>query len=234
MRLTATNFGGSDTRTRQITVADSTPPVGGLFAADAFSRTTTSGWGSADIGGAYSVQGTAANFNVATGVGTIVVPTAGLTRSALLNNASGQDVDIKFRVTADKVAAATNFVYAVARRNSASNSEYRPRILLNTNGTISVHASRLLNGTENPLGSAVVVPGLTQAPGSFVWVRAQVQGSGTTTIRVKAWADGQSEPSGWQYTTTDSSAGLQSSGSLGLRVYVGAVGLQRTDHVPLR
>ena len=107
----------------------------------------------------------------------------------------------------------------MARRNGATNSEYRPRLLLNANGTISAHASVLVNGAESPLGAAVVIPGLTQSANGWIRFRAQVTGSGPTTIRVKAWADGQAEPAAWHYTATSSSAGLQAAGSLGLRIY---------------
>jgi hypothetical protein len=48
----------------------------------------------------------------------------------------------------------------------------------------------------------------------------QVVGTNPTTIRLKAWADGQAEPSAWQYTTTDSDASLQVAGAVGLRTYI--------------
>ena len=203
MTLTATNGGGSNSVTKTVTVVPL--PAFITYAADAFGRTVSNGWGSADTGGAYTLQGTSSNFSVGSGVGSIVEPTSAQTRSALLNSPSAQDVDISFRVRANKVAAnGAYFIYAVARRNSATNSEYRPRLLLNANGTISAHASVLANGTESPLGAAVVIPGLTQSANGWIRFRAQVTGSGPTTIRVKAWADGQAEPAAWNYTATSS------------------------------
>jgi hypothetical protein len=188
-------------------------------AADAFGRTVSSGWGNADTGGIYTVQGTAGNYNVATGSGTIQVPTAGGSRSALLNNTSKRDVDIKFRVSVDQVASGGQYiVYGVGRRNGTS--EYRARLIFNTNGTVSVNGSRLNSGTESSLGTAVVVPGLTQSANSFIWVHAQMTGTSPTTINVNAWADGQSEPAGWLFTTTDSQASVQVAGSVGLRVWL--------------
>jgi PKD repeat protein len=218
--LTASNAGGSDSRTRTVTVAAVQPPAGGLVAADAFSRTNSNGWGNADVGGAYTIQGTAANYSVGGGAGNILVPAAGNSRSALLNNVSASDVDLRFRVRTDKVpAGGTSFIYAVARRNSTN--EYRPRMILNANGSVSVNASVLINNSESALGTAVVVPGVTQAAGSYIWLRAQVTGANPTTIRVKAWADGQAEPAGWNFTATNSAAALQSAGSVGLRIYMG-------------
>jgi hypothetical protein len=54
------------------------------------------------------------------------VPTAGTTRSAVLGATSARDVDIKFRVRADKVAAGgAYYIYAAVR--IIGTSEYRPR-----------------------------------------------------------------------------------------------------------
>lgn len=39
---------------------------------------------------------------------------------------------------------------------------------------------------------------------------------------MRAWADGSSEPSTWQYSATNSLGGLQVAGSFGMRVYAGS------------
>jgi large repetitive protein len=175
----------------------------------------------AEKGGLYSLAGTSSSFNVSNGSGSMNVPAAGIARGALLNSVSQRDVDLKFRVSANKVAAGgAYYVYGVARHNGGS--EYRPRLILNANGTVSVHATVLVNGTEMSLGTPVLVPGLTQSANSFIWFRAQVVGANPTTIRVKAWAAGQAEP-GWQFVTTNSSIDCQGAGSLGLRTYVSKV-----------
>jgi CSLREA domain-containing protein len=188
-------------------------------ATDSFSRSKTSTWGGADIGGLYSIVGNAANFNVNGSVGTIDLPGAGASRSVLLNDVNQQNIDIRFRVAIDKLPVGANVtIYAVARRNN--NNEYRPRITIAPNGTVSVSASVVNGGAESPLAGAIVVPGLTAAPGSFIWIHATVTGANPTTIRVKAWADGQAEPGSWQFTATNSLAALQGAGRLGLRTYV--------------
>jgi len=214
--LTVTNGGGTDSVTQQINVT--ALPAGTTYAADAFGR-TMSGWGNADLGGAYTLQGSLSNYTVGNGMGTIHLPQAGASRSAMLNTVSQRDVDIKFRVSVNQAAAGGNyFIYAAARRNG--NNEYRPRIIFNSNGTVTVNASRVNNGSESSLGTAVVVPGVTQTPGAFIWFRAQVTGANDTTIRVKAWADGQAEPAGWLFTAANAQATVQSAGSVGLRLYL--------------
>jgi PKD repeat protein len=215
--LTATNGGGQDTRTLTVQVSD---PVVGQYVIDTFGRTSTNSWGSTNPGGAYTLNGTAADFDVANGVGTMNVPTGGAMRTALLNSVSAQDVDLLVRVSVDKApAGGAYFLYGVVRRNGTN--EYRPKIRFRADGIIAVQASRVVANAETPLGNEVAVSGLAPTPGSFIWLRAQVTGTSPTTISVKAWADGQAEPSSWQFTATDSTAGLQTAGGAGLRAYIG-------------
>ena len=55
----------------------------------------------------------------------------------------------------------------------------------------------------------------------MIRVRAQFSGASPTTIRIRAWADGSPEPGTWNYTVTNSAAGLQAPGGVGLRAYIG-------------
>jgi hypothetical protein len=87
------------------------------------------------------------------------------------------------------------------------------------NGDVRVQASVVINGVETDVGPEVTVPGLSYTANSWLWFRARVSGSGPTTIRVRAWADGQVEPSTWNFTATNNASSVQSAGSLGLRVY---------------
>jgi hypothetical protein len=203
----------------QCTCPTPTPPCtcnGQTVVNDSFTREMGNGWGNADVGGAYTMFGSSGSFSVDGALGHMLVG-AGVTRGALLDSISRRDVDIKFRVKPDKPAmGGKSFVYAVARK--IGSNEYRPRVIFNPDGTVSVNASILVNGVETSLGTPVVAPGVNQS--SFVWFRAQVTGSNPTTIRVKAWQAGSSEPAGWQFTTTNSNSACQSAGGVGLRVYV--------------
>ena len=216
VKLTVGNAGGSDSRTRTVSVqAVAVVP----YAADNFGRTVSSGWGTADVGGNYTLAGNASNFSVGNGVGSIVLPAAGANRAGLLNSVAQANVEILFRVRFDKVATGGNyFAYAICRANGTN--EYRARLVLNSNGTVTVNASKLVSGSESPLGAPVVVSGLSQSANSWIWVRARVTGANPTTVSVRAWADGQSEPATWQFTATDSAATLQSAGGVGLRAYL--------------
>jgi hypothetical protein len=198
-------------------------------ATDAFARTRSSSWGGADMGGLWRLIGSASSFNVANGVGTIDLPAPGASRGAMLDEVNQMSVDIRFRVAVSKVPAGNNLiVYAVARRNT--NNEYRPRIMFQPDGSIRVGSSVLVGGSETMLGTPVILSGFKPAAGSFVWVHAQVTGASPTTIRVKAWADGQSEPAAWQYSATSSHAAVQVAGNVGLRAYLSA----KVGNAPIR
>ena len=196
-----------------------TEPTTVVYVDDTFTRTASNGWGSVPTGGAYTLQGTASNFAVAGGLGTINVPTAGATRSALLNSTSATDVDFSFSVRTDKATVGGNhYIYGVVRRNGTN--EYRVKMRFATNGNVFVSASQTINNTETLIGTEVLVPGLNHIANGIIRFRGQVTGTNPTTLRVRAWADGSAEPSTWQYTATNSAAALQGAGLLGLRVYM--------------
>src|SRR5690606_11831403 len=59
-------------------------PTSDTIAADQFSRAVTDGWGSADTGGAYSLEGETSDFNVNGSAGAMLLRGAGITRTAYL------------------------------------------------------------------------------------------------------------------------------------------------------
>lgn len=205
------------TKTATYRPASGPPPI----VQDTFGRSVTGGWGSAEVGGAYATSGNAANFSVAAGVGRMILPAAGANRGAFLSGVSTTDADVRFRVSTDKPAVG-GVIYAYGEVRRVGTSSYRPKVILRTNGEVAVHAGVVVNGAESSLGPQVTVAGLTHAAGSFIWLRAQVTGANPTTIRVKAWADGQPEPVAWQFSATNFVAALQSAGGVGLRAYMSA------------
>jgi len=99
-------------------------------------------------------------------------------------------------------------------------TEYRAKVRFATTGAVFIQATQVVNNTETSIGPEVQVPGLIRSPGQFIRLRAQFQGTSPTTIRIRAWADGTTEPTTWQYSQTDSTAALQAAGGAGLRAYV--------------
>jgi len=195
--------------------------TGTPLASDSFGRAVTNGWGSADVGGPYTLSGPMGNFTVngAAGVMALAAPSANL--AAYLGNVSALGVDERVRLQANKAAAGgSQFVYELARSNVTGVSEYRGKLRIDPSGQVYLQATKVLTNTETDLGSEVAVPGLTYIIGGNLWLRLQVAGANPTTLRMRAWADGQSEPSSWQVSVTDSEASLQTAGAVGLRAYL--------------
>ena len=75
-----------------------------------------------------------------------------------------------------------------------------------------------ISGATTTTLSQVNVPGLTYtaAPQQLL-LRLQVTGTSPTTVRAKVWLAGTAEPAAWLLTSTDSTAGLQAPGGVGVK-----------------
>jgi len=199
------------------------PPQPGTtdVAADTFGRTVTAGWGSADTGGSYSTVGPAASYAVNGSIGTMRLDTGGTNRSAILGGGSALDVDLRARVGLDRLSVGGSlWIYGVVRYSGTTSvNGYQPKLRIAPNGAVYAHAGRVVSNRESAVAPEVLVPGLLAQPGGFLWLRTQVTGSNPTAVRVKVWADGQTEPSEWHFTATDSTPELQRAGAVGLRAY---------------
>lgn len=210
--LTVTDNGGATASTSSpVTV---TAPTPGLIASDAFERSVSGGWGTADTGGAWT-HTSAGSFSVSGGTGNLSMA-AGSGPSAYLNGVSAQDVDLLSALRYDKPATATIYSSMVARR--IGTSDYRVKVR-SASGSTSLDLVRTVSGTETVLASTVV-PGFVMTPADTINLRFQAVGSGTTTLRAKVWLNGAAEPAAWTLTTTDTTAALQAPGAVGFYSYL--------------
>ena len=138
-----------------------------VYASDLFSRTLANSWGSANTGGAYTLQGTAADYDTTGTTGTIALPTGSANRSAVLASVSARDVDLSYRVAVDKVPVGGNlWSYGLVRRVNATN-EYRAILRFAAGGAVFIQASTLVNNTEASIGTEVRVTGSNAAAGQL-------------------------------------------------------------------
>jgi hypothetical protein len=186
------------------------------IALDTFSRSVTNGWGSADTGGQYSGTGSSAyRVNGSQGLISVAV---GQRLQATLAAVNAQDVDIRVRVKTDKAPAGAPSEIALLIRNRPGIGHYRARLAFAPGGSLTVMGQKFVASTNSTqgIGAAVTVPGVSYQAGGFIWLRAQVSGVNPTTVRIKAWAAGQTEPGNWQYVGTDSQSVLQTAGNVAL------------------
>jgi PKD repeat protein len=216
VKLTVTDgAGATDSVTKQVTV---TAPANQPFAVDKFARTVSNGWGSADVGGAWSLTGAASAFSVLGGSGAIRHAAAGSQVTAALGAVSSSDTDLTFGFNVDKLTAGY-YLTVSGRRVSASN-DYRARILITSANKVNVLLAKFVGGVQTTLVADRVVPGLTYTAGMPLRVRMQVSGASPTTVRMKVWAASDPEPGAWLTSTTDSTAGLQNPGGIALTSYL--------------
>jgi PKD repeat protein len=219
--LTVTDDDGATaTASRTVTASDPTgdPPP---FATDEFERTLTNQWGPADLGGTWGLTGGAsANFAVGDGTGFIRMPAPGAAPGAYLAGISSTETEVGVQVGQDKPPTGTGTSVRVQPRRLANGDGYFAAVRFVPNGSVAAKLVRLV-GTQSLLAT-VTVPGLTHQPGDTFHVRAQVTGMSPTTIRAKVWKVGTPEPSSWTVNATDSTAGLQAPGGIGLRAELGS------------
>lgn len=192
----------------------------GVFAADAFNRTVSSGLGSADIGGAWTLAGSAANFSVAPGVASFLQPKAGSGQTAYLSGAKSTDTDLQMTVATNPLPNSNGLYLTMLGRRVGTNLQYEGRARVRGDGAVLVSLA-MLTGTSTAvtLRNEVVASGVSVSAGSALKTRLQVVGTSPTTVRWKVWSEG-TEPAGWQLTATDSTAALQTAGAVGITTYL--------------
>lgn len=188
-----------------MTVSAITPKV-----SDTFTRTVSSGWGSADTGQAWSTSGGSASDYSTNGTqGLHSVTSVNVSRYTLVT-APSTDVDLRVEVATDALATGgPQYTHLVARHADVNNN-YLARAAFNTDQTVTLVIQRRVGGTQTDLVS-LTVPG-THAAGTFFVLRFQVQGA---VLRAKVWPLAEVEPGPWQVTATDSVHSAP--GSVGVR-----------------
>jgi PKD repeat protein len=217
--LTVTDDDGATSSTTK-NVTATVPPGPPVLAADVFGRTVTGGWGSADRGGAWTLSATTPNYAVTGGVGTQRLNLAGATVASYLTGPSSTTTDLSTTVALDKAATGGGVYVSVIGRRVGTTGDYRAKLRFLGDGRVSVGAYRSASGTDTQIGTVPFVPDVTYAAGDQLRVRVAVTGVSPTTVRIKVWRAGTPEPATWLVDRTDSTAGLQAPGGIGLLSYL--------------
>lgn len=200
--------GATSTTTRSVNATDPGEPPAGFSAADDFERAVTQGWGSADVGGAWTITGSAAPASVADGAGRLALA-PGSTRDLRLQGVDLQDLRMQVDFSLDQ-APSTGTGYFGLLARSGGGEDYRVRVWLRDNGTVWLvvqHGTSVLRSYQ--------VPGITRAAGDSFSMALEVTGATSTTVSTSLWRTGTTEPAAWQVTVTDA-AGPDASGSVGI------------------
>lgn len=181
---------------------------------DSFSRTETDTWGAADSSQTWTLTGTAADFDVASGYGSVTLPATGIAHLALLTSPS-PDVDLYGLVATSAIATGASLLGGLLVRAVDNNNHYMLRAEFTTSSTIIVTLRKRLAGNETVLGT--YTPSVTHVAGDFYRLRIRADGA---RLRVKFWETTEVEPGTWHIDTTDSSH--SAAGSVGTRSFSNA------------
>jgi PKD repeat protein len=221
VRLTVTDDeGATASAERQVQVTAPAQP--GVVASDTFERAVTAGLGTADVGGAWVASAGATRQSVTEGSAAFAL-VKGTNTGSYLGSVAQTSADVRTTLSLSEVPTGGGAnVYVIGRR-VAANQEYRARLRILADGSVRVAVVRVSGSTTDvPVGTEVLVPGLTYAPGMQLNVRVQVSGTGTTQLAATVWAAGSAEPATPTVSRTDTTAELQAAGSVGLTAYLSA------------
>ncbi|WP_431278375.1 hypothetical protein [Leifsonia poae] len=187
---------------------------------DTLDRVQQNGWGSAPVGGAYTVSSpTAFSANGATGVAAVPRPGASLTAS--LPSATATDADISTVVSIPTLPTTGNGVYAGVQLRSAKGSYYQATARIDAKARLLLSVSRINGSTADQTTIAaekVVAQNVTA--GQKIAIDFRVTGTDTVSTTARAWLASQTAPD-WQVSGTDATAKkLTAAGSVGLWSYV--------------
>ncbi|NYJ07459.1 outer membrane protein assembly factor BamB family protein [Petropleomorpha daqingensis] len=221
--LTVTDgSGASGSTTQTVTVGGAPPPPSdpATFAADSFQRTASGGLGIADVGGAWTALDGASRQSVSPGTARLALTAAGASTTAHLATVSQSTADMSATVSLNAAPDGGGASFYLIGRRTGVNQDYRLRARFLGDGTVRlVLTARKSSASETFLGAETVVAGLRYTPGTALHVRLQVTGTGTTTLRARAWT-GSTEPSTWTVTAADTTPSLQGAGSVGVGAYL--------------
>lgn len=191
------------------------PPV----VLDTFSRTVGSGFGSAELGGAWTTSGAT---SVANGAGQLPAQ-PGKGPAANIRVAS-ENVDVQAVVSFDDVGDADggtgNGSYLSVTSRDSGKGSYLTQFAIQ-NGRVKISPlARVPPAPDVALGQDLTM--VVVKPNEQLRLRVQVTGGLPTRLRAKAWKASEPEPAEWQSSVVDNSPALQQAGRVGIHHYLSA------------
>lgn len=169
---------------------------GTISGAEAWTATTSNGWGIPDAGISWSLDGSASDWSSSGGIGQVAMATANLFRTAELVGANARNGEATFVCAAPVVATGAALVNSLAVRRSAA-AQILFSVDFGTGGTLGVRIKRQVGAGINDIGSATIG---TYTATQRIKVRCQWDGQ---DMRIRAWPEASAEPTTWSATATD-------------------------------
>lgn len=217
--LTVTDDDGAVSTTSRTLLAVAPPSP--VLASDTFSRTTANGWGAAETGGPWTISSTPSRYSVSGGAARVSVA-AGSGPNAYLTGISSTATSFTSVLATDKPASGSGLYMSYSPRRVVGVGAYVAKVRLTSTGQVYVEPMRVnsAGGGEVSLQPALLVPALSYVVGDQLYVRVEASGVNPTLLRAKVWKVGTTEPTAWQRSVTDATAGLQAPGGFAINAYL--------------
>jgi beta-glucanase (GH16 family) len=192
-----------------------------IVVSDSFTRVVSGGWGTAEVGGAWTIRGAkAAQYNVNGSAATIAMGPGDLPNVDALSVVA-LDTDVVATVSVDRTAGTNSGTYTtLVSRRRTTNEQYGVVLSLATTPPAIQVFRRDSKKVQINIGATALLTGLTYRAGDKWTMRLATSGTNPTTIRVKAWPASSPEPAAWSVTRTDSTPVLQAAGTTGFSAYL--------------
>ncbi len=184
-----------------------------VTATDSFNRSVSSGWGAADSGGTWIAAGGQTLVNGSSG-NLVIKNGQGFSNS--LSGFSSRTSDTQIAFSMNKLPVAGDMYMYITPRQAGKN-EYRLKVKVSPNGAVRFDAVRIVNGAETLLQSAA--GGFTAKASGTINVKVSLKGLDKTTLSAVVWPSGSPLPAN-QLTVTDTTAALQTTGTVALGGYL--------------
>lgn len=181
-----------------VTVTDITSAVN-----DAFTRTETSGWGTATTGQVWAagLTGDPTDYTVNGSAAVMDIDTVAAARGIMLGG-SVNDIDLTARVRTLVTATGGSIIaYLIGRYADASNL-YLASVKFGTDQSVKVAIDKYVAGAFSSVAAEATQPGVTHSANTWYRVRFQISGS---TLRARVWPDSGVERNFWTVSATDTS-----------------------------
>jgi hypothetical protein len=166
---------------------------------DTFTRTVTNGWGTADTGQTYAINGTATQYSV-TGEGRITPTSLNTNLFAVVTSDNGADRTVQIDVMFTTQPATNALGIGVVSRYVDASNNYHADLRWNSDGSTTLAMYKIVAGAQTTLGFVNMGTNIT----ANTWWTLKMQSIGTTH-QVRAWVRGTAEPTFWNLTFIDGS-----------------------------
>ena len=164
---------------------------------DTFTRSTASGWGTADTGQTWATSGGAAgDYGTNGSLGFVTHLATGVRKFATIG--SFADVELLTQIKVSATPSGANVIGGLVARYVDDNNSYHCWLVFTTTDGLVLTIAKRVAGAFTTLDTVTL--GGTYSLTTFQWLRFSVIGD---TLRAKTWQDGNREPGSYRLVATD-------------------------------